>query len=111
MTVLATTLVAILQAYTSSAKSTQITDQYFQALILSQSLMAETLTDTNLSPMKKSGRYLALGWRVEITPVRRDWSKIPDKASWQLFNVSVTITWPPERQYQLQTMKLGPRNG
>ena len=111
MTVLAITLTSIMQTYVSGKKFGHVTDQYVHALILSQSLMAETLADKKYYLKSRSGQYGLLKWRIDVVPGNSVQGRPLNNTRWQLFNVDVTIGWPPERKIHLKTIKMGRIDG
>lgn len=107
LTVLAISLVAILQTYLASAKTLNVSDHYFNALVLSRSLMTEEKSRAESNVRRRTGGYGALRWRVDTRMAHDQNEKIAADAPWRLYRITVVVDWPGGKGITLRSLKLG----
>ena len=81
-------------------------DGHLQARLLAQSLLAQWSVDRALQAPSQ-GRNGRFAWTVSATPYARAVAAEGQKAGqWMLYELTVTVAWPPARQVQLSTLRL-----
>lgn len=104
--VLALSLSALLSAHNTALRGATAIDEHLQARLLAQSLLAQwSQTRQPQAPSKgQSGRF---GWAVSIAPFAGTGAPPPQESGhWSLHDVTVTVTWAPNRHISLSTLRL-----
>jgi len=104
--ILALALSALLSAHDTGLRGATAIDGHLQARLLAQSLLAQRSVDRALQAPSRghSGRF---AWTVSVTPYGRAVATVdPKAAQWKLYELTVTVAWPPGRQVQLSTLRL-----
>jgi general secretion pathway protein I len=104
--ILTLALSALLSAHDTGLRGATVMDGHLQARLLAQSLLAQRSVDRALQAPSQghSGRF---AWTVSATPYGRAVATADQKAAqWMLYELTVTVAWPPGRQVQLSTLRL-----
>ena len=104
--ILALALSALLSAHDTGLRGATAMDGHLQARLLAQSLLAKWSVDRALQAPSRghSGRF---AWTVSVIPYGRAVATADQKAApCMLYELTVTVAWPPGRQVQLSTLRL-----
>ncbi|MCF8127569.1 MAG: hypothetical protein K9N10_03565 [Deltaproteobacteria bacterium] len=110
VSVLAISLVVILQLFSGGLKSRKFSEQYARGVFHAREKMAEMLIDPGLSEGETQGEFEDdYQWRAIITRmVYNEEEKLPV----DLLNVELRITWrdgEKEKTFAIDTLKLAPK--
>ena len=86
-TILAVSVGTLLVAFSGGLRSSSLTRDYTQAVIIAESRLAETGT-VQESSYKQEGVDGKFGWKKIIEPLDRETEGI-----WQLYQVTVLVNW------------------
>jgi len=110
VSVLAISLVVILQLFSGGLKSRKFSEQYAKGVFHAREKMAEMLIDPGLSEGETRGEFEDdYQWQVIITRMVSDEE---EKLPVDLLNVELRITWrdgEKEKTYSIDTLKLAPK--
>jgi len=104
--ILALSLSALLQLYSTGLRGVGSIDDHLRARLLAQSVMAEMSYDRRLRPGKLQGRFDQFAWTLSITPFD-DGQPAPQQVNpWTLHRLALTVTWSQGRRIELQTLRM-----
>jgi len=104
--ILALSLSALLQLYSTGLRGIASIDDNLRARLLAQSVMAEMSYDRRLQPGRLQGRLDQFAWTLSITPFD-DGDPAPQQPGpWTLHRLALTVTWPQGRRIELQTLRM-----
>ena len=104
--ILAMSLGALLQLYSTGLRGVGSIDDHLRARLLAQSVMAEMSYDRRLRPGKLQGRFDQFAWTLSITPFD-DGQPAPQQVNpWTLHRLALTVTWSQGRRIELQTLRM-----
>ncbi|MCF8129972.1 MAG: hypothetical protein K9N10_15790 [Deltaproteobacteria bacterium] len=107
VSVLAISLVVILQLFSGGLKSRQLSEQYARGVIHAREKMAEMLIDPGLSEGDTQGEFKdGYQWQAIITRLA---SNEEEKLPVNLLNVELRITWrdgEKAKTYSIDTLRL-----
>jgi general secretion pathway protein I len=104
--ILALSLSALLQLYSTGLRGVANIDDHLRARLLAQSVMAEMSHDRRLRPGRLQGRLDKFAWTLSITPFDEGQSAPQQPGPWTLHRLALTVTWPQGRRMELQTLRL-----
>jgi general secretion pathway protein I len=110
ITILAIVLVALFEAQAQGLRTASAADDYAQARILAQGLLAETMSGGNGALASKTGKAGRFSWSVEVAQAREPWATLKS-GSWRLNRIRVSVTSDKGRQLELNSLKLGRTDG
>ena len=109
MSVLAISLVVILQLFSGGLKSVRLSNQYTRAIFYAREKMEEILLTEDLEEGRQEGESEEpLGWRAEIVliePEDDEASKLP----FDTLQIMVDVMWhegEKEKHFQISTMRM-----
>lgn len=104
--VLALSLSALMSAHNTALRGATAVDEHLQARLLAQSQLAQW-SQSRLPLAPSQGRSGRFGWTVSVAPFTGAGAPPPQASGdWTLHEVSVTVTWAPNRQIRLSTLRL-----
>ena len=104
--ILALSLSALLQLYSTGLRGVANIDDHLRARLLAQSVMAEMSYDRRLRPGRLQGRADQFAWTLSITPFDDGQPAPQQPGPWTLHRLALTVTWPQGRRIELQTLRL-----
>lgn len=111
--VLSVTMAVIMQIFSGGMRNARLAEGYSRAVFLAESKMASVGLERPLMPGEDSGQVGGeMQWRVSITPAEDDATTNAQLMPVRLYQVRVTASWGDdgrERQVQLTSLRLGPR--
>ncbi|MCX8048821.1 MAG: prepilin-type N-terminal cleavage/methylation domain-containing protein [Methylohalobius sp.] len=110
-TVLALSLVVLLQAFGGGARLLGDTERLAQAASLAQSQLARIGTEIPLAEGGYQGEWSDYRWQLKVMPFRLP-LQLAQHPHWQLFQVEVAVGWTEAgrgREYTLTTLRVGER--
>ena len=111
ISILAISLVVILQLFSGALKSSRVSDEYTRGIFYAQEKMEEILLKQRLTSGVEEGEFdPAYRWRAEIVRMEQteeEASKLP----FDTFQITVNVTWGTDamgkgKQFQLSTLKV-----
>lgn len=111
LSILALALASLLGTFSNGLRAVRTSDDYVQALYLAQSLLAERVSSREQEIGIRRGTFDEMVWTVRIR--RTEVSEVSSFTglNWEPFHVTVQVSWSPNREIVLQTLKLGHRRG
>lgn len=116
--ILGLSLGVLLNIFGRGTRIAALSDEYGQAVVLAESLLAETADGSPLEPGERSGgEESGYRWQIRVTPLL-----LPDQAEiesqglnfpYTPFQIDVTVAWgtePPGRTIRLSTLRLANRD-
>ena len=104
--ILALSLSALLQLYSTGLRGVANIDDHLRARLLAQSVMAEMSYDRRLRPGRLQGRADQFAWTLSVTPFDDGQPAPQQPGPWTLHRLALTVTWPQGRRIELQTLRL-----
>ena len=112
VSVLAISLVVILQLFSGGLKSRKLSEQYARGVFHAREKMAEILLDPDLSEGETEGQFEdEYRWQAVITRVVSDEDE--EKLPVDLLNVELRITWrdgEKEKSFSIDTLKIAEKD-
>jgi general secretion pathway protein I len=112
VSVLAISLVVILQLFSGGLKSRKFSEQYARGVFHAREKMAEILLDPGLSEGETEGQFEdEYQWQAVITRVVSDEDE--EKLPVNLLNVELRITWrdgEKEKSFSIDTLKVAEKD-
>ena len=110
LTILAIALVSLFEAHSRGLRAASVAEDYAQARILAQGLLADTAGGRHGSLIPRRGTEGKFGWAIEVGPAALPSADLKSDGNWRLQHVRVTVAWDQDRHIQLDTLKLGRPN-
>ena len=104
--ILALSLSALLQLYSTGLRGIATIDDNLRARLLAQSVMAEVSYDRRLQPGRLQGRRDQFAWTLSITPFDDGEPAPQQPGPWTLHRLALTVSWPQGRRIELQTLRM-----
>ena len=104
--ILALSLSALLQLYSTGLRGIASIDDNLRARLLAQSVMAEISYDRRLRPGRLQGRLDQFAWTLSVAPFDDGEPAPQQPAQWTLHRLVLTVTWPQGRRIELQTLRM-----
>lgn len=106
VTILAIALSSLFAAYRSGVSGVQAGSDYASASVLAQSLMSAASVTPGAEGTLSRGRNGRFAWQVAVTapPAASPGAVRGDR--WALRSLTVTVAWPPQRQVQLNSLRV-----
>ena len=112
VSVLAISLVVILQLFSGGLKSRKLSEEYARGVFHAREKMAEILLEPGLSEREAEGQFEdEYQWQAVITRVASDEDE--EKMPVDLLNVTVSITWrdgEKEKSFSIDTLKVAEKD-
>ena len=112
VSVLAISLVVILQLFSGGLKSRKLSEEYARGVFHAREKMAEILLEPGLSERETEGQFEdEYQWQAVITRVASDEDE--EKMPVDLLNVTVSITWrdgEKEKSFSIDTLKVAEKD-
>jgi len=109
ISILAISLVVILQLFSGGLKSSRLSDEYTRGIFHAREKMGEVLLSKEVSAGETEGEFSdSFRWKCQIElieSVEEDEEKLP----FNMFNIKVDIIWDvggKEKRFQVSTMKV-----
>jgi len=115
--ILALSLGVILQIFAGGLRAARLTEQYGQATLLAESMLAAAGIEAPLTEGDSEGIFddaRDYRWRLRVEPFLQDDWALRDAAPVRLFRVTVEVHWgeaPRNRTVSLTTLRLAARDG
>lgn len=109
LTILAVAMTSLFRAHSNSLRATGIADDMAGARLLAQAVLSEELGNWQGGPRSNNGTAGNYSWQVRIEPETASWSALKSQQAWRLYRINVTVAWAENRQFALNTVKLGAR--
>ena len=107
--ILALAFASLLGTFSTGLRAVRTTDIYVQALNLAQSLLEEQTQSWTQQTGTSRGTFKELTWAVAVERTSISGIPIPNNSRWELYRVTVRISWRPNHEISLETLKLGKR--
>jgi hypothetical protein len=104
--ILALSLSALMSSSSTGLRGVAAIDDQLQARLLAQSVMAEWSRDRTPPAERLEGRFDKFAWSLSITPFEEGGMPHRPSRPWNLHRLTVTVSWPPGRQIDLQTLRM-----
>jgi len=112
VSVLAISLVVILQLFSGGLKSRKLSGEYARGVFHAREKMAEILLEPGLSEREAEGQFEdEYQWQAVITRVASDEDE--EKMPVDLLNVTVSVTWrdgEKEKSFSIDTLKVAEKD-
>ena len=109
ISILAISLVVILQLFSGGLKSSRLSDEYTRGIFHAREKMGEVLLSKEVSAGETEGEFSdSFRWKCQIElieSVEEDEEKLP----FNMFNIKVDIVWDvggKEKRFQVSTIKI-----
>jgi type II secretion system protein I len=106
LAIAAMALVVLLRGLGSSQTATNYLEAHLGARIIAQSLLEDERQSIGTSPATRTGDSGIYRWRLTIEPESVPVDGVLPPA-YQLYRLSVEVTWRPRGSFKLDTLKLG----
>ena len=103
--ILAIALTALFQNYSSGLRAVRVIDNYTNASILAQSIMAETMASSK-EPRSRRGRTGDFSWKVAALPANKAPQGDAKVKPFLLYRITVQVSWSKNRKIELNTVRL-----
>jgi hypothetical protein len=111
MLVLSIGLVSLFEAHSRALRTAGAAADYGRARIFAKGLLADTVAGWNGKLTSKTGNDGGFAWAIDVSPEAASWANIPTHDNWRLQRVRVIVSWAGGRQVELDSLKLGRKNG
>lgn len=109
LAILALAFASLLGTFSTGLRAVRTADSYVEALNLAQSLLEEQTQSLTQQIGTSQGTYKELAWAVAVEQASVSGIPIQNISRWELYRVTVRISWKPNREISLETLKLGKR--
>lgn len=108
LAVLATTMAAVFGAVSAGTGVIATASGHANALLLARSVLDATIADASSLEGGASGESGIYSWRLSPRPVLDVVPPAREARASRLYELTLDVTWPPERQIRLVTRRLAP---
>ena len=109
ISILAISLVVILQLFSGGLKSSRLSDEYTRGIFHAREKMGEVLLSKEVSAGETEGEFSdSFRWKCQIELIE-DVEEDEEKLPFNMFNIKVDIIWDMggrEKRFQVSTMKV-----
>jgi len=109
ISILAISLVVILQLFSGGLKSSRLSDEYTRGIFHAREKMGEILLSKEVSAGETEGEFSdSFRWKCQIEPIE-DVEEGEEKMPFNMFNIRVDIVWDAggkEKRFQVSTIKI-----
>jgi prepilin-type N-terminal cleavage/methylation domain-containing protein len=99
-------LSSLYSAFNSALGAAGRADAHVAAMHLAQSLMDQHSAPRVFRAGTMRGRQDQFTWTLDVTPADEEIAPSAQPGSWQLLRLTVTVMWPRQRRFQLETLQL-----
>ena len=108
--ILALAFASLFGTFSTGLRAVRTADSYVEALNLAQSLLEEQTQSWTQKVGTSRGTHRELAWAVAVERAGISGIPSPKNGRWNLYRVKVRVTWKPNREINLETLKLGERS-
>ena len=108
LAILAIALVSLFDAHQRGLRAAAAADDYAEARVLAQSLLADVAGNRNGSLRSRQGTEGRFAWSIDVTPMHASFAEM--KGHWGMRNVHVAVAWGQNSRVELETLRLGRAN-
>ena len=109
ISILAISLVVILQLFSGGLKSSRLSDEYTRGIFHAREKMGEVLLSKDLSEGETEGEFAdSFRWKCLVERIERA-EEDEEKLPFNMFNIKVDIIWDvgdKEKRFQVSTIKI-----
>ena len=109
ISILAISLVVILQLFSGGLKSSRLSDEYTRGIFHAREKMGEVLLSKDLSEGETEGAFAdSFRWKCLVERIERA-EEDEEKLPFNMFNIKVDIIWDvgdKEKRFQVSTIKI-----
>jgi len=113
MSILAISLVVILQLFSGGLKSSRLSEEYTRAIFHAKEKMEEVLIPKELSEGELQGEFEdSFRWKSETVRIE-DPEEDDKKLPFTMFKIKIDVMWDEgdkERRFEISTIKIGEKN-
>ncbi len=109
ISILAISLVVILQLFSGGLKSSRLSDEYTRGIFHAREKMGEILLSKDLSEGETEGEFAdSFRWKCLVEPIESG-EEDEEKLPFNMFNIKIDIAWDvggKEKRFQVSTIKI-----
>ncbi len=109
MVMLAVGLSALYPSFGTAVRTIDSAEGHLVARQLALSILDERMASRTFGPGTLSGRDGDYRWSLAVAPADEALSPASGMGHWALYRLVLTVTWPPQRRYQVETLHIGVR--
>ena len=106
LTILATAMVALFDAFASGVQAGAKVKSHNAALVLAQSLLAEATAVRSKPARLVRGQTNGLRWSITTSPAKAPFAYTDPSEDWQMYQIVTTVSAGNGRRVQLKSFKL-----
>jgi len=107
LTIFAVAMTALFGAYASGVSVARVSEQYWHAQVLAQSVLAEAAAQPQTAVVALRGQDNGYRWQVTSRPAAAPHATALRASGLQLYHIRAVVAWDPNRTVTLETLKLG----